>query len=191
MARKSRSDATAQLPGTTLPEERPEVAGTVEKPSVPTLPVTIYTDGACDPNPGTGGWAAVLIYKGHAKELSGGELNTTNNRMEMMAAIKALESLKKPCAVKMHTDSEYLKKGITEWLPGWKRRGWRRKTGAVKNSDLWKRLDELTRSHHVDWRWVRGHAGDGLNERCDLLACEAREKLTAAAGRKEAAPGKG
>lgn len=132
--------------------------------------VIIYTDGGCDPNPGVGGWAAVLRYKDHYKELSGGELNSTNNRMELTAAIKALEALKKPAKVVIMTDSEYVKKGVTEWMPLWKRANWKRKTGAVKNLDLWQRLDELTQRHQVEWRWVRGHTGDILNERCDELA---------------------
>lgn len=134
--------------------------------------VTVYTDGGCDPNPGVGGWAAVLLYKEHCRELFGGERRTTNNRMEMTAAIRALESLRRPCSVKVCTDSQYLQRGITEWLPAWKRRGWRRKEGAIKNLDLWKRLDELTQVHHVTWRWLPGHSGDPLNERCDALVGE-------------------
>jgi ribonuclease HI len=139
--------------------------------------VYIHTDGACDPNPGTGGWAAVLRYKSHYKELAGGAPHTTNNRMEMTAAIKALEALKQPSRVVLHTDSEYLQKGITQWLPSWKRRNWRRKGGEIKNLDLWQRIDELTEKHHVEWRWVRGHAGDPLNERCDQLATEEVRRL--------------
>jgi len=132
--------------------------------------VTIYTDGGCDPNPGIGGWAAILECKGRTKELSGGERDSTNNRMELTAAIRALEALKRPCLVDLHTDSEYLQKGITEWLPGWKRRDWKRKGGELKNIDLWKRLDGLSAVHEFRWRWVRGHAGDPSNERCDELA---------------------
>lgn len=132
--------------------------------------VTIHTDGACDPNPGVGGWAAVLEYKKHYRELAGGEPFTTNNRMEMTAAIRALEALKRRSKVILHTDSEYLQKGVTEWMPKWKRRNWRRKGGEIKNLDLWKRLDELTEKHEVEWRWVRGHAGNRLNERCDEMA---------------------
>ena len=132
--------------------------------------VVIYTDGACDPNPGAGGWAAILSYKGRSKEIAGGEPESTNNRMEMTAAIQALDSLKRRCTVIVHTDSEYLKRGITEWLPGWRQRNWRRKGGVLKNEDLWRRLDALTQQHEVEWRWVRGHAGDPLNERCDVLA---------------------
>jgi len=135
--------------------------------------VVIYTDGGCDPNPGVGGWAAVLRYGRHQKEISGGESATTNNRMEMTAAIQALRQRKRPCRVVVHTDSEYLRRGITEWLPGWKRRGWRRKDGPLLNEDLWRELDALTAIHHVTWRWVRGHSGNSVNERCDELAAEA------------------
>ena len=135
--------------------------------------VTIYTDGGCNPNPGVGGWAAVLVYKHREKELTGGAPETTNNRMEMTAAIEALATLKRPCKVAMVTDSQYLQKGITEWLPNWKRRNWQRKGGPVKNQDLWQRLDKALDGHQVTWRWVRGHAGDYYNERCDELASEA------------------
>ena len=141
--------------------------------------VTIYTDGGCDPNPGVGGWGAILIYGGSYKELSGGELCSTNNRMEMTAAIKALEALKRKCKAIIYTDSEYLQKGITQWLPGWKRRNWRRKGGEIKNLDLWRRLDELAQAHDVEWRWVRGHTGNIHNERCDSLAGEEIGKLRA------------
>ena len=134
--------------------------------------VLIYTDGACRGNPGPGGWGAILIAaNGHERELSGGDLATTNNRMELMAAIQALEALKKPCKVELHTDSQYVMKGITEWVRSWKARGW--KTAAkepVKNEDLWRRLDEARTRHDVDWRWVKGHAGHELNERADELA---------------------
>ena len=132
--------------------------------------VQVYTDGGADPNPGVGGWAAILSFRGHQKELAGGESFTTDNRMEMTAAIRALDALKRPCAVRVHTDSMYLKNGITVWLPAWKRRNWQRKSGDLKNIDLWKRLDELTERHRVTWVWVRGHAGNPLNERCDRLA---------------------
>ncbi len=138
--------------------------------------VRIYTDGGCDPNPGTGGWAAVLLYQGHVKEISGGETNTTNNRMEMTAAIRALEALKRPCTVCLYTDSKYLKVGVTEWLPKWKRRNWTRKEGALKNEDLWRRLDALASLHAITWKWVQGHAGDRYNERCDVLANEAIQR---------------
>jgi ribonuclease HI len=133
-------------------------------------PVIIYTDGGCDPNPGTGAWATVLAYKGKVRELTGGEYDTTNNRMEMTAAIRALEALKRPCRIVLHTDSEYLRLGITQWLPGWKRRGWKRKSGEIKNADLWRHLDELASKHQITWKWVPGHAGVPENERCDELA---------------------
>ncbi len=134
--------------------------------------VDIYTDGACSGNPGPGGWGAVLRYGGREKELYGGEAGkTTNNRMEMMAAIRALESLTRAANVHLYTDSIYLRNGITRWLPGWKRNGWQ--TAAkqpVKNADLWQRLEAAVERHDVDWRWVRGHAGDPGNERADALA---------------------
>lgn len=133
--------------------------------------VTIYTDGACSGNPGPGGWGAVLIYGEHEKELCGGEADTTNNRMELMAAIEALNSLKERCSVALYTDSQYVKGGITEWISGWKKRGW--KTAAkkpVKNQDLWQALDEAVSKHDVSWHWVKGHAGDKMNERADALA---------------------
>lgn len=139
--------------------------------------VVIYTDGGCVPNPGTGGWAAVIECRGRSKELSGGEWDTTNNRMELTAAVRALEALTRSCHVVVHTDSEYLKNGITAWLPGWKRRGWERKGGPLKNVDLWKRLDALAERHQVEWRWLRGHAGHPVNERCDELASREIEKL--------------
>lgn len=134
--------------------------------------VVIYTDGACRGNPGPGGWGAVFIgASGARKELCGGELATTNNRMELMAAIRALEVLKKPCKVELHTDSTYVMKGITEWVRGWKARGWKTASkDPVKNEDLWRRLDEARLRHEVDWRWVKGHAGHELNERADELA---------------------
>jgi ribonuclease HI len=133
--------------------------------------VVIYTDGACSGNPGPGGWGAILLSGANRKEIAGGELATTNNRMELMAAIQALEALKKPCKVELHTDSLYVMKGISEWIHNWKRRGWR--TGdnkPVKNDDLWRRLDEARARHDVSWRWVKGHAGHELNERADELA---------------------
>jgi ribonuclease HI len=133
--------------------------------------VIIYTDGACSGNPGPGGWGAILMSGPHERELWGGEAHTTNNRMEMMAAIKALEALKRPCRVELHTDSQYLRQGITEWLPGWKARGWRTAAKApVKNEDLWRALDEARLRHEVAWKWVKGHAGHPLNERADGLA---------------------
>ncbi|HQM50103.1 MAG TPA: ribonuclease HI [Candidatus Hydrogenedentes bacterium] len=136
--------------------------------------VTVYTDGGCEPNPGRGGWGVVLVYKGKVKELSGHEDVTTNNRMELTAAVKALEALRRPCRVALHTDSQYLQKGITDWMRRWKRNGWRTRGGAVKNQDLWQRIDDLTNTHDVKWHWVRGHAGDPFNERCDALVREAR-----------------
>ena len=139
--------------------------------------VEIYTDGGCRPNPGAGGWAAILLYREQRRELSGAEHNTTNNRMELTAAVRALEALKRPCDVIVHTDSEYVKNGITTWMPGWKRNGWKRKDGALKNIDLWQRLDELTAAHRIEWRWLKGHAGHEFNERCDALATQAIESL--------------
>jgi ribonuclease HI len=133
--------------------------------------VIIYTDGACRGNPGPGGWGAVLIFGDREKELCGGELATTNNRMELMAAIEALTALNRPCKVELHTDSQYVRRGISEWLSIWKGRGWRTMTkGAVKNEDLWRRLDEARLRHEVDWRWVKGHSGHELNDRADALA---------------------
>jgi ribonuclease HI len=133
--------------------------------------VVIYTDGACRGNPGPGGWGAVLIFGDREKELCGGELATTNNRMELMAAIEALTALNRPCKVELHTDSQYVRRGISEWLSIWKGRGWRTMTkGAVKNEDLWRRLDEARLRHEVDWRWVKGHSGHELNDRADALA---------------------
>ncbi len=133
--------------------------------------VVIYTDGACRGNPGPGGWGAVLISGAREREICGGELATTNNRMELMAAIQALEALNRPCEVELHTDSQYVKKGITEWLAGWKAKGWKTASKEpVKNDDLWKRLDAARGRHTVSWRWVKGHAGHELNERADGLA---------------------
>ena len=133
--------------------------------------VVIYTDGACRGNPGPGGWGAILTSGEKEREICGGELATTNNRMELMAAIAALEALKRPCKVELHTDSQYLRTGITEWLAGWKARGWRTAAKApVKNEDLWRRLDEARARHQVEWRWVKGHAGHPMNERADGLA---------------------
>jgi ribonuclease HI len=134
--------------------------------------VEIYTDGACSGNPGPGGWGAVLSYGGRSKELSGGEAApTTNNRMELMAAIQALESLTRPSQVRLHTDSSYLRNGITGWLASWKRNGWKTASKQpVKNEDLWRRLDAAAMKHDVQWLWVKGHAGDPGNERADALA---------------------
>ncbi|MFI3189594.1 ribonuclease HI [Crenothrix sp. D3] len=133
--------------------------------------VIIYTDGACRGNPGVGGWGVILSYKGTVKELCGGDKDTTNNRMELMAAIQALEALTKPCTVQLYSDSSYVLKGITEWMPNWKKRGW--KTAAkhpVKNVDLWQRLDAAIVQHDIEWRWVKGHSGDKGNDRADALA---------------------
>ena len=133
--------------------------------------VEIHTDGACSGNPGPGGWGAILRWGEHERELAGGERHTTNNRMELMAAIMALESLKRPMQVELHTDSQYLRLGISEWLPGWKARGWRTADKKpVKNKDLWERLDAARQPHAVAWRWLKGHAGHALNERADQLA---------------------
>ena len=133
--------------------------------------VVIYTDGACSGNPGPGGWGALLISGGHRRDICGGEPDTTNNRMELMAAIQALEALKKPCLVELHTDSTYVMKGISEWIHGWKKRGWKTADKKpVKNEDLWRRLDIARDRHTVEWRWVKGHAGHEFNEHADALA---------------------
>jgi ribonuclease HI len=133
--------------------------------------VIVHTDGACSGNPGPGGWGAILTFGDHEKELSGGEPHTTNNRMELMAAIAALEALKKPCTVELHTDSQYLHLGISQWIHGWKRNGWRTADKKpVKNEDLWRALDELAHNHHVQWHWVRGHAGHPETARAAALA---------------------
>jgi len=136
--------------------------------------VIIYTDGACSGNPGPGGWGGLLLWGGHEKCLSGGAADTTNNRMELMAAIKSLEALKQPCVVDLYTDSRYVMDGITRWLAAWKKNNWQtagRK--PVKNQDLWQRLDTAAASHKIKWNWVRGHSGDAMNERVDQLAREA------------------
>jgi len=133
--------------------------------------IYIYSDGACKGNPGPGGWGALLVTDGHRKEICGGEANTTNNRMEMTAVIRALESLKRPSTVEVHTDSQYVQKGISEWMAGWKRRNWRTADGKpVKNQDLWLQLDALSHLHRIEWKWVRGHNGHPENERADELA---------------------
>jgi ribonuclease HI len=133
--------------------------------------VSIWTDGACSGNPGPGGWGAVLRYGGHDKAVCGGEALTTNNRMELLAAISALEALSRACAVDLHTDSQYLRGGVTGWINNWKRNGWRTADKKpVKNEDLWRRLDEAATRHEIAWKWVKGHAGDPMNERADQLA---------------------
>ena len=135
--------------------------------------VVVYTDGACSGNPGPGGYGVILVAGRHRKELKGGEPDTTNNRMELMAAIAALDALKRACEVELHTDSQYLRLGVTEWLKGWKQNGWRTSAKKpVKNEDLWRRLDEVAQRHRIDWRWVKGHAGHDENERADELARE-------------------
>lgn len=142
--------------------------------------IQIHTDGACLGNPGPGGWAALLRYGQREKELAGGEAQTTNNRMELMAAIRALEALTEPCDVVLHTDSQYVRKGITEWMANWLRRNWRTAAGApVKNQDLWQRLHAAAQRHQVDWRWVKGHSGDPDNERVDTLARDQAERCKA------------
>ena len=139
--------------------------------SPPLKNVTIYTDGACQGNPGPGGWAAVLLWNGRTKEVSGGEPETTNNRMELQAAIEALQALKEPCRIKFFTDSQYLRQGITQWIRGWKAKGWvTMHKQPVKNDDLWKALDHARSCHEIEWCWVKGHAGNDYNERCDELA---------------------
>ncbi len=139
--------------------------------------VTVYTDGACRGNPGPGGWGAVLEHQARRKEICGGEADTTNNRMELTAAIRALEALKQPCRVDLYTDSVYVRNGITEWLPAWRARGWRTASKKpVKNQDLWMQLDELAGRHQVRWHWVKGHSGHDGNERADQLANIGLEK---------------
>jgi ribonuclease HI len=143
------------------PEGEPTTPGAVE----------IFTDGACSGNPGPGGWGAILRFGGAEKEISGGEALTTNNRMELLAAIASLETLKRPCAVVVHTDSQYLRDGVTKWIHGWKRNGWKTADRKqVKNQDLWERLDAALKTHDIEWRWVKGHAGHPENERADELA---------------------
>ena len=133
--------------------------------------VEIHTDGACKGNPGVGGWGALLKSGGRERELFGGEAQTTNNRMELTAVIRALEALKRPCAVRLHTDSKYVQQGITEWIHGWKRRGWKTADKKpVKNEDLWRQPDDLAARHEVEWLWIKGHAGHDGNERADVLA---------------------
>lgn len=139
--------------------------------------ITIYTDGACEGNPGPGGWAAVLQYGEHKKEISGAELATTNNRMELTAALEALQAVKEPCHIEFYTDSEYLKNGVTIWSKAWKRKNWKKAGKDIKNADLWKPLDAAASRHTIRWNWVRGHSGNALNERCDQLAVAEVAKL--------------
>ncbi len=140
--------------------------------------VVVHTDGACRGNPGPGGWGAILASNGHEKELYGAERDTTNNRMELMAAIRAIEALKRPCDVTLTTDSEYLKKGVTQWLAQWKRRGWKTADKKpVKNIDLWQRLEQAIDSHQLHWKWIRGHSGHPENERADQLANRAIDEM--------------
>jgi ribonuclease HI len=147
-------------------------------PDAPLTQVEIYTDGACKGNPGPGGWGAVIRSGGREKEMSGGEPLTTNNRMEMMAALRALEALKRPCRVVLYTDSNYLKDGITKWVHGWQRNGWKTADRKpVKNVEIWQALLEAAAPHQVDWRWVKGHAGHPENERADRLACDAADQF--------------
>lgn len=140
--------------------------------------IDIYTDGACKGNPGVGGWGVLLRFGDHEKSLCGGELETTNNRMELMAVIEGLRALSRTCQVRVHTDSQYVQKGISEWLKNWKRRNWKTSTGqAVKNQDLWLQLDQLAGQHKVEWHWVKGHAGHPENEAADRLANEGVDKV--------------
>lgn len=141
--------------------------------------VEIYTDGACKGNPGVGGWGALLRYAGHEREIFGGERLTTNNRMELLAAIRALETLKRPCTVHLYTDSQYVQKGISQWIDSWRARNWRTSgKKPVKNEDLWRLLDHLTQQHEIEWCWVRGHSGHSDNERADQLANRGVEMIT-------------
>jgi ribonuclease HI len=142
--------------------------------------VMIWTDGGCKPNPGPGGWAAVLVFRGKERALSGAEAATTNNRMELTAAASALEALTRPCEVVLHTDSEYVRNGVTRWSTGWVRKNWRTASGdPVANMDLWKRLLAAAKQHNVEWLWVRGHSGNPMNDRVDMLATQARQALLA------------
>jgi len=140
--------------------------------------VTIYTDGSCLGNPGAGGWGAILVYNQHQSTLSGSEADTTNNRMELMAAIRAIESLNQPCRIDLYTDSKYLKQGISEWIENWRKNNWRNsRKQPIKNIDLWQRLDYIVKNHKITWHWVKGHAGDKMNELADSLATEAARGL--------------
>lgn len=142
--------------------------------------IEIFTDGACRGNPGPGGWGAILRFGAHEKELRGSEAETTNNRMELMAAIAALEALTEPCSVALTTDSQYLRQGVTQWLAGWKRNGWKTSNKQpVKNQDLWQRIDAVSQRHQIEWLWVKGHSGHDENERCDQLANLAIDEMLA------------
>ncbi|MBE7212358.1 MAG: ribonuclease HI, partial [Gluconacetobacter diazotrophicus] len=155
-----------------MSERSPEDAAAA---TVAATAVEVWTDGGCKPNPGPGGWAVLLRFRGTERELSGGEADTTNNRMELTAAAEALEALTRPCRVVLHTDSEYLRNGVTRWHTGWVRKNWRNASGdPVKNMDLWRRILDAAKRHEVDWRWVRGHSGHVENERVDRLATAAR-----------------
>jgi len=162
----------------------------IEPTDSPTPEVTLYTDGGAEPNPGFGGWAAILLdpATGSSKELSGGEPQTTNNRMELTAAIRGLEALLCSCKVRLLTDSQYLRKGVTEWLPGWIARGFRRKEGVLQNEDLWRRLSELIQRHEIHWQWIKGHSGQRYNERADELATLAIRAQRRSAGITEERP---
>lgn len=141
--------------------------------------VTIYTDGACSGNPGPGGWGAILLYKDTIRELSGGEEHTTNNRMELLGVISALSALKEPCEIELYTDSQYIANAINKgWLQGWKAKNWKRKDGELKNIDLWQELDKLLNTHAVSFNWVKGHAENQYNNRCDELAVKERDKFS-------------
>ena len=140
--------------------------------------VIIYSDGGSDPNPGIGGWAAILRFGEHEKVLTGNDPDTTNNRMELQAAIGALSALKRPCSIEFYTDSEYVRKGITEWIEGWAANNWQKKGKPIRNADLWRTLWPLVKKHEIDWHWVKGHAGNEYNERCDQLARQARLEIT-------------
>jgi len=173
-ARSSAKPPTPGAPGTAADEEVTSPLRDARAEDV----VDIYTDGACSGNPGPGGWGAILRWRGVEKELSGGENPTTNNRMELTAAIVALESLKRPAAVRLHTDSMYLRDGITKWIHSWKKNGWKTADRKpVKNADLWQRLDAAQATHRIEWHWIRGHAGHPENERADALARAAIAEL--------------
>ena len=153
-------------------------AASAQDGALPAAPVEIWTDGGCKPNPGPGGWAAILRFRDTEREMSGAEPVTTNNRMELTAAAMALETLKRSCRVVLHTDSEYVRLGITRWHTGWVRKNWRTAAGdPVANMDLWQRLLTAAKPHAIDWKWVRGHAGDVMNERADVLATAARAAI--------------